>query len=370
MIYMDANATEAPRPQAAAAMLAALALPGNPSSIHAAGRAARKLLEDAREGIATRFGARPADLVFTSGGTEADALAVHALGQGRRIIIGATEHDAIRAAAPDALRLPVDANGVADLDALAALLAAGPALVCLMLANNETGVLHPIAAAAALCRAHGALLHVDAIQAAGRLAVDLPSLGATSLALSAHKIGGPQGMGALIVRDHVPFKPLLSGGGQERNRRAGTENVAGIIGFGTAATLAADDLRDMPRITALRRQLETKLIESHGDDIVIVGATTPRVANTTCVALRGVSAETQVAAMDLAGIAISAGSACSSGKVKSSHVLRAMGYGPDIAGCAIRISLGWHSQDKDIQRCLDAWENFAQRARGNKNLAA
>ena len=239
MTYMDANASEAPRPQAAAAMLAALAQAGNPSSIHAAGRAARKVLEDAREVVAARFGGRPADLVFTSGGTEADALAVHALGQGRRVLIGATEHDAIRAAAPDAPPLPVDGNGVVDLDALAALLAEGPALVCLMLANNETGVLHPITAVAELCRAHGALLHVDAIQAAGRMAVDLAVLGATSLALSAHKLGGPMGAGALLLAPDVALRAQLPGGGQERGRRGGTPALPAIAGFAAAVQACA-----------------------------------------------------------------------------------------------------------------------------------
>ncbi len=354
MIYMDANATEAPRPQAAAAMLAALALPGNPSSIHAAGRAARKLLEDAREGIATRFGARPADLVFTSGGTEADALAVHALGQGRRIIIGATEHDAIRAAAPDALRLPVDANGVADLDALAALLAAGPALVCLMLANNDTGVLHPIAAAAALCRAHGALLHVDAIQAAGRLAVDLPSLGATSLALSAHKIGGPMGAGALLLAPDVPVRAHLPGGGQERGRRGGTPALPAIAGF--AAAVQACTPRDL---APLRDRIATAARDCGA---VEIAATAPRLGNTLCLGLPGVRAETQVIALDMAGVQVSAGAACSSGKVGRSHVLDAMGLGP-LAAEAIRISLPWNVTEDDVAHTIAAYRSMATRLR-------
>jgi cysteine desulfurase len=224
--YLDANATEPLRPEARAAVIASLDIAGNPSSVHASGRAARLVLEQAREDIAARFGARPAQIVFTSGGTEADALAVHALGQGRRLLIGATEHDAVRAAAPDATIVPVDGRGVADLVALERLLAAGPALLCLMLANNETGVIQPVAEAASLCRAHGAWLHVDAVQAGGRMAVDFVRLGATSLAISSHKLGGPSGAGALLLDDAVGIRPLITGGGQERGWRGGTPPVA------------------------------------------------------------------------------------------------------------------------------------------------
>ncbi|MCW3476470.1 cysteine desulfurase family protein, partial [Limobrevibacterium gyesilva] len=241
MTYLDANATEPVRPEARAAVLAALDLTGNPSSVHAAGRAARRVLEDARETIAGRFGGRPADLVFTSGGTEADALAIHALGQGRRLIVGATEHDAVRAAAPGAAILPVDRSGVADLAALEALLAEGPALVSLMLANNETGTLQPVAEAAALCRAAGALLHVDAVQAAGRVGVDFAGLGAASMALSSHKLGGPAGAGALLLSPEASarLRPLIVGGGQERGRRGGTPPLPAIAGFAAAALAAS-----------------------------------------------------------------------------------------------------------------------------------
>ena len=239
MVYLDANATEPLRPEARAAMLAALDVTGNPSSVHGAGRAARRILEDARETLAARFGALAQDLVFTSGGTEADALAIHALGAGRRVIIGATEHDAVRAAAPGALSLPVDRDGVADLDALAAWLADGPpALVCLMLANNETGTIQPIAEAAELCRRHGALLHVDAVQAAGRIDVRLSALGAHSMAISSHKLGGPQGAGALLLAPEVvAIAPLIAGGGQERGRRGGTPPLPAIAGFAAAASV-------------------------------------------------------------------------------------------------------------------------------------
>ena len=221
--YLDANASEPLRPEARAAMLAAFDVTGNPSSVHRAGRAARRLLEDAREAIAARFGGQPADLVFTSGGTEADALAVHSLARGRRVIIGATEHDAVRGAAPGAEVLPVDRSGVADLDALATMLADGlPALVCLMLANNETGTIQPVAEAAELCRRHDAMLHVDAVQAAGRMPVDLRALGAHSLALSSHKLGGPAGAGALLLAPEVSV-----GDAADRRRRAGAGAARG-----------------------------------------------------------------------------------------------------------------------------------------------
>jgi len=354
MTYMDANASEAPRPQAAAAMLAALAQAGNPSSIHAAGRAARKVLEDAREVVAARFGGRPADLVFTSGGTEADALAVHALGQGRRVLIGATEHDAIRAAAPDAPPLPVDGNGVVDLDALAARLAEGPALVCLMLANNETGVLHPITAVAELCRAHGALLHVDAIQAAGRMAVDLAALGATSLALSAHKLGGPMGAGALLLAPDVALRAQLPGGGQERGRRGGTPALPAIAGFAAAVQACA------PRDLAPLRDRIAAAATACG--AVEIGAAAPRLGNTLCLGLPGVRAETQVIALDMAGVQVSAGAACSSGKVGRSHVLAAMGLGA-LAGEAIRISLPWNVTEDDIAHTIAAYCAMAARLR-------
>ncbi|MGC1413130.1 MAG: aminotransferase class V-fold PLP-dependent enzyme, partial [Acetobacteraceae bacterium] len=240
MVYLDANATEPLRPEARAATLGALGVTGNPSSVHAAGRAARRILEDAREALASRFATLAQNLVFTSGGTEANALAIHALSSGRRLIIGATEHDAVRTAAPGAMLLPVDRDGVADLDILAAWLADGPAsLVCLMLANNETGTIQPTGAAAALCRRHGGLLHVDAVQGAGRIDVALSELGAHSIAISSHKLGGPPGAGALLLAPEVAaIDPLITGGGQERGRRGGTPPLPAIAGFAAAAQAA------------------------------------------------------------------------------------------------------------------------------------
>ena len=350
--YLDANATEPLRPAARQAALAALDCLGNPSSVHEAGRAARRLLEDSREAVARRFGAAPADVVFTSGGTEANALAIAALGAGRRILLGATEHDAVRAACgPQATVLGVDTNGIVDLDELARALSGEATLVCLMLANNETGTLQPVADAAALCRASGALLHVDAVQAAGRMPLDLARTGAHSMAISGHKMGGPAGAGALLLEARLKLAPLLGGGGQERGRRGGTPALAAIAGLAAAADAPLRDL------TALRDRAEHAAIRAGA---VVMAAGTPRLGNTTCLALPGVRAETQVIALDLAGIAVSAGAACSSGKVARSHVLEAMGAGT-LAGEAIRVSLPWNATDADVDAFSAAYAEMAGR---------
>jgi cysteine desulfurase len=357
MFYLDANASEPLRPEAKAAMSAAFEVTGNPSSVHAAGRAARRVLENARERIAACFGAREQDVVFTSGGTEADALAVHALSADRRVMLCATEHDAIRAAAPNAAVLPVDCNGVADLEVLRRWLRSGPAaLVCLMLGNNETGTIQPIAEAAALCREHGALLHVDAVQAAGRIPVDMTLLGCHSIALSAHKHGGPTGVGALLLSPHLaPITPLISGGGQERGRRGGTPPLGAIAGFAEVCIGASGQ----PRLAALRDRAEAAAVH-HG--AIVCGGGAPRLANTTSLALPGVRADTQVIALDLDGIAVSAGAACSSGKVQTSHVLTAMGLGA-LAGQAIRVSLPWNVTDAAIEAFEAAYARMAARLR-------
>jgi len=356
MPYLDANATEPLRPEARRAMLAALDVTGNPSSVHASGRTVRRIVEDGRDRLARRFGGRAEDLVFVSGGTEADALAIHALGRGRRTIIGATEHDAVRAAAPDAEIVPVDRNGVADLDALRRMLVAGgPALVSLMLANNETGVIHPIRAAADLCRQHGALLHVDAAQAADRLpGTDLRMLQCHALTLSSHKLGGPAGIGALLVTPEFShFPALLAGGGQERGRRGGTLPAALIAGFAAAAEQPIVDLG------SLRDAAEQTAIAAGA---IVCGGGAPRLSNTTCLALPGVRADTQVIALDLDGVAVSAGAACSSGKVQTSHVLGAMGMGA-LAGEAIRVSLPWNATRADIDAFIAAYQRMADRLR-------
>ncbi|MBW6397418.1 aminotransferase class V-fold PLP-dependent enzyme [Roseomonas sp. HJA6] len=354
-LSLDANATEPLRPEARAAVLEALDLPGNPSSVHAEGRTARRLLEDSRRRIAARFGARPQDVVFTAGGTEANTLAITGLASGRRILVGATEHPAVLRAAPAATPLPVLSDGTIDLAALELALAeGGPALVCLMAANNETGVLHPIAEAAALCRRHGALLHVDAVQAAGRVA--LPD-GADSLALSAHKLGGPKGAGALLLRPGLDPVPLIAGGGQERGRRGGTEPLPAIAGFAAAAEVARPD----PRLGGLRDAIEAG-IAAIAPEARCPGAAAPRLPNTTAITLPGAPAETQVIALDLMGVRVSAGAACSSGKVGASHVLAAMGLGSD-AGCTIRVSLPWNTPDDTAERFIGAWGAMRERLR-------
>ncbi|WP_419730865.1 cysteine desulfurase family protein [Lichenicola sp.] len=360
MTYLDANASEPLRPEARQAAIAALELDGNPASVHASGRQSRRALEDARERIATLFGADPAGLVFTSGGTESDALAIHALGRGRRRLIGATEHEAVLRAGGEApgetVLLPVLADGRLDLDGLAAALAGSvrSALVCVMLANNETGVLHPVAEAAELCRRHGARLHVDAVQAAGRMPVSLAALGADSIAISAHKLGGPKGSGALLLAasvDGFHLAPLIEGGGQERGRRGGTPALPAICGFAAAADAACRDLPEQARLARLRDRIE-RAAEAAG--AIVCGAGAPRLANTTCLALPGRRADTQLIALDLAGFAVSAGAACSSGKVSRSHVLEAMGR-PDLAGSAIRVSLPWNVEAAAIDRFIDAY---------------
>jgi len=281
---------------------------------------------------------------------------LHATGTGRRVLIGASEHDSLLAAAPNAPRLPVDRDGRADLDALAAFLAAGPpAWVALMAANNETGTLQPIAEAAVLCRRHGAWLHVDAVQAAGRTKLDLGALGAHSLALSGHKLGGPQGAGALLLAEAVVPRPLLAGGGQERGWRAGTPAVPAIAGFATAVRAARQD----DRLAPLRAIIEDAARDAGA---IVCGAGAPRLANTTCLALPGVRADAQVIALDLAGIAVSAGAACSSGKVAPSHVLAAMGLGR-LAGEAIRVSLPWNATEADARAFAAAYPAIAARLR-------
>lgn len=360
MVYLDANASEPLRPEARAAVLAATECVGNPSSVHAPGRAARRMLEDAREAIAARFETVPADVVFTSGGTEADALAVHALGAGRRIIIGATEHPAVSAAASGAELLAVDREGVADLLALEAALAGGsPALVCLMLANNEAGTIQPIAEAAELCRRHGAFLHVDAVQAAGRLEVSLRRLGAHSVALSSHKLGGSTGAGALLLAPEVSsIRPLIAGGGQERGRRGGTPALAAIAGFAAAARAANPGA--VAQLAYWRDAMEAAAVEAGA---VVCGGGAARLGNTTCLALPGVRADAQVIALDLAGVAVSAGAACSSGKVAASHVLGAMGLGA-WAGEAIRVSLPWNAVADDVEAFAGAYRKMAANLRG------
>ena len=358
LAYLDWNATAPLRREARDALVAALAQTGNPSSVHRSGREAKKLLEQARIQISARIGASPDDVTFTSGGTEANQLALGGF-PGRRIIVSAIEHDSVLAGAPDAARLPVTGDGVADLDALDRMLKGGPpALVSLMLANNETGAIQPVAEAATIAHRHDAILHCDAVQALGKISFTVNELNADLITISAHKIGGPMGIGALIASPDLPLRPVQTGGGQERGRRAGTENLPGIVGFGAAAAIASD----MAPVAALRDEAERRLL-AIAPDATVHAASAPRLPNTICVSMPEVAAATQVMALDLAGVMVSAGSACSSGRVRRSHVLDAMGVPPDRAECAIRISLGWSTTQTDIDRLAEAWGALYARTR-------
>ena len=358
-IYLDYNATAPIKPAVVDAVAEALMLAGNPSSVHGFGRDVRKRIEDAREQIAALVDCTPPELVFTAGGTEANNTALHGAGR-RALIVSAIEHPAVLRAAEahaEALTvLPVGADGVLDLTALdRALDAHGPeALVSVMLANNETGVIQPVAEIAARARRAGALVHCDAVQAPGRIPLSFAGLGVDMMSVAAHKFAGPKGIGALVVRAGLDIAPLILGGGQERGLRGGTENAAGIVGFGTAAQLALGDLERAGEIAALRDRLEARLRETE-PAVTIFSEGAARLPNTSCVTMPGVQSETQVMGLDLAGLAVSAGSACSSGKVEPSHVLRALGAPDDIGGCAIRVSLGWATTGDEIDRFLGAW---------------
>ncbi len=371
MIYMDYNATAPMKPAVRAAILESMERYGNPSSVHRFGRIARRYTEEGRAAVAAFVGVKPAQVIFTGGGTEANNMIFNGM-NGVHFVTSSVEHDSVLACTPNAVRLPVNADGVVDLAAAEKILKAAPAktLVSVILVNNETGVVQPVAEIARIAKQYGHLVHTDAVQAAGKLPIDFADLGVDFLTLSAHKIGGPQGLGALIVGEKVALQSMLKGGGQEMNRRAGTENVAGIVGFGVAAQLAADDLRDVPRLSVWRDELQKQLQDIAGKDAVVLGDSALRVANTLCIAMRGVGSETQVMAMDLAGVAVSAGSACSSGKVKASHVLKAMGFADDVAGSALRISLGWNTKPADIKACIEAWRAIYQRTRQNPRSEA
>ncbi len=360
--YLDYNATAPMRPAVREAVIDALAIVGNPSSIHRFGRDARRVVERARLAVAEMVGATPSQVIFTSGATEANNWAVTATPRARRLV-SAIEHDSVLESAESAEIVPVSAGGVVDLAALDRRLAGArdSAIVSVMAVNNETGVIQPVAEAAAIAHRHGALFHCDAVQAAGRLPVDVDAWEVDLLSLSAHKLGGPHGIGALVVSADLEIGRLLKGGGQEMRRRGGTENVAGIAGFGAAAAAVEESLADQARLEALREGLEHRILRDCPSAIVF-GRESARVANTTCLAMPGMPAETQLIAFDLAGIAVSAGAACSSGKVRRSHVLTAMGVDDPMAGSAIRVSLGWHSTAADVDRLVEAWLALYRRA--------
>ena len=374
-VYLDHNATSKVRPEAIAAVAHALELGGNPSSVHAAGRAARALVEQARGHVADLIAAPASTVVFTSGGTEANALAIEsAVAAGcKRLIISAVEHDSVqetaRASGVAVEVLPVTADGVADLAWLAERLgrwdaADGKPFVALMLANNETGVIQPVQAASEIVRAADGWLHVDAVQAAGKIVIDSRGIGADTLAVSAHKIGGPQGVGALTFGPRATLARRQHGGGQERGRRGGTENVPGVAGFGAAAKAA--NARELEGQAAWRDAAAARL---KAEGAVVMGEAAPRLPQTLCIAMPGFASELQVMALDLAGVMVSAGSACSSGKVKASPVLAAMGQG-DLAACAIRVSGGWNSTEQDWTAFVEAWlQAKARHAARRKEVA-
>ena len=358
--YLDWNATAPLRPQARAAMVEALDAIGNPSSVHAEGREARGIVEAARERVAVLVGAEPRHVVFTASGTEANMLALSPKtgGPWQRLLVSAIEHPSVRSGGRFAAveEVAVTAAGFIDLADLTDRLAAGPpALVSIMLANNETGVVQPVEEVARLVHEAGSLLHVDAVQAGGRIPCDINALAADLLTLSGHKIGAPKGAGALLKRAPLQLDPLVTGGGQERGERAGTENVAAIAGFGAAAGAAGADLAaESARMRGLRDRLEAGL-RAATPGLIIFGADAERLPNTTLFGLDGLKAETAIILFDLAGVAVSSGAACSSGKVQPSHVLKARGVTPPLARAAVRVSLGPTTTEDDIERFLTAW---------------
>lgn len=358
-IYLDYNATAPLRPEARDDMIRAMEQTGNPSSIHGYGRAARKLIEDARAHVASLTGVKPMQVIFNGGATEGNNTILSGF-KGQRVLVGAAEHPSILEAMPDAIKIPLTRDGLIDMEAYADFIKDGAALVSVQYVNSETGVIQPIKAIAALAKQHGAMMHTDAVQAAGRIAIDFHDLGVDYLTLSAHKFGGPQGVGALIFRETLQVPNLLKGGGQERRQRAGTENVVAIAGFGAAAKTALTTLADYQKLGALRDKLESALRAAR-NDAVIYGESAPRVANTADIGLNGVPAETQLMAMDLAGVAVSSGSACSSGTLKPSHVLMAMGASETDAKSALRFSLGWATTEADIDKAIAAWVDMANR---------
>lgn len=359
-IYLDYNATAPLKPEVFDAMKAVMMEPHNASSVHRTGRAANMLVEKAREQVAALVNAPTNQVIFNSGATEGNNTVIQHF-KDEPILVSATEHDAVLKADDDLIIIPVDENGIIEFDALETLLKEHkPALVSVMMVNNETGVIQPIAEISALVHKHGALFHCDAVQAAGRIDIDMPALGIDFLTLSAHKFGGPQGVGALVLGLCGVTPTLLHGGGQEKSARAGTENVAGIVGFGKAAELAKADQDDfVARTKKCRDTLEESLKTLHG--VHIYGQNAERVSNTTLFSVEGLSSETLLMALDLDGIAVSNGSACSSGKVEPSHVLKAMGASDEAASGAIRVSTGWKTENEDIEAFLKVWHKLYER---------
>lgn len=355
MIYLDYNATAPMKLAVKRCVIDALDVSGNPSSIHSSGRSARALVEKARGEIASSFGVSHENIIFTSGATEANTLALAGTKR-RRILVSGVEHLSVLEAVGNVEKIAVDQSGLVCPEHLETLLRhdANSVLVSIMLANNETGVIQPIAELARIAHEYGALFHCDAVQAPGRIPLHMADLGVDMMTLSAHKIGGPKGIGALFLAPGVEFASILNGGGQERGRRGGTENVPAIAGFGVAASHVNEMLNNVGHIARLRDGMEQTILE-HVPEVVMHGHNAPRLVNTSLFGVEGVSAETQVIALDLSGIAISSGSACSSGKVAPSHVLRAMGLSESISASSVRVSIGVETKEEEIERFIDAW---------------
>jgi cysteine desulfurase len=362
-VYLDHNATSPLRPSAIATVEAALRVVGNGSSVHSYGREARKMIEQARADVAALCGATADMVTFTSGGTETNNL-ILAHTDRKRVLVSAIEHPSVKEASDVAEAVPVTSDGIVDLTALDEMLAAGtaPALVSIMYANNETGIVQPVTRIAEITKKHGAIFHCDAVQAAGKVELDVQSFGADLLTLSAHKIGGPAGSGALINVTGVEIDPVTRGGGQENKQRSGTENFIGIAGFGGAAKETLEKGTDnIANAQRLRDRLESEICEKM-PNMIVVGAGVERLPNTSFLVLPGMDSDTLVMGFDLAGVALSAGSACSSGTVKASGVLLTMGYGEEDARSVIRVSLGWSSKDSDVDAFLDALRPLYERA--------
>ena len=369
-VYLDHNATTKIRPEVIQVLTDVMATAGNASSIHAAGQKARQIVELARKQVSTLVNAAPNQIVFTSGGTEADNQVMCDCDP-QKTVVSAIEHPAILDSCPGANQVPVTEQGVVDLNALDRMLFEidTPQMVAIMLANNETGVLQPIREATKIAHRHGALLHCDAVQAVGKIPVDFDTLGVDTMALTAHKFGGPQGIGALIIRDPDTVNCMIRGGGQERGLRGGTESVAHIAALGVTSRIAVERMERYTNLSEMRDRMETQLREVTGD-LRVFGLGADRLPNTSKLMMPGVSSETQVIALDLAGVEVSAGSACSAGRIEPPYVLTAMGVDDKEALCALRISLGWDTTDGDIDLLISEWVKIFERATNQHNARA
>lgn len=363
-IYLDYNATTPMKAQVRDLVVSLLDGPANPSSVHVFGREARKIVEAARHQVAKLVNAKPDEVIFTGSATEANNTFLKGCGAGRFLVSGIEHASIIKATAAQTEIIPVTPEGVTDIAALEKMLVAGTGktVVCLMMVNNETGVIQPVKEAAALCKKYNAIFFCDAVQAVGRIPVDMQEIGIDAMSLAAHKIGGPQGVGALVLRKGIEVAPLLHGGSQEQGRRAGTSNVPGIAGFGKACELALADMPNYQALAKLRDGMEAR-IRTIAPEAVLFGSQSPRVANTSVICLPGTRSDTQMMTLDLDGIAVSSGSACSSGTVKPSHVLLALGATEDHATSSLRVSMGWTTTQEDIDAFLKSWEKMYARTK-------